>query len=84
VTSADALSWALFRAGELDEATRFSARAMALGSQNPVFLFHAGMIARATGDEASARSLLGDAAVGLPTLSPLYAAQAQRALEGLG
>ena len=47
VRSADAYAWALYRAGRIGPATRFSEQAMRLGSRDPSFLYHAGMIARA-------------------------------------
>ena len=84
VRSADALSWALHRAGRHAAASRISAQAMRLGSRDPFFLFHAGMIARASGDSAEARRLLGALVAQSPRFSPLYGPQAERALGGLG
>ena len=84
VTSADAYSWALFRAGNVDAAARFSAEAMRLGSVDPLFLYHAGMIARAAGDLPRARELLGRLLRRSPDFSPLYAPRAERALRSLG
>ncbi len=58
VSSADAYSWALYRDGRIAAAARLSEEAMRLGSRDPEFLYHAGMIARAHGDEALAARLL--------------------------
>ena len=83
VSSADAYSWALFRAGRVAAAVRFSAQAMRLGSRDPRFLYHAGMIARAAGDAPRARALLGRLLAQSPRFSPLYAPRAERALRSL-
>jgi len=84
VRSADAYSWALDRAGQIGPASRFSAEAMRLGSRDPSFLYHAGMIARGAGRDDDARRLLGRLDAKSPRFGPLYAPRAHRALEGLG
>jgi tetratricopeptide (TPR) repeat protein len=83
VRSADAYSWALFRAGRLDAASRFSRRAMSLGSRDPSFLYHAGIIARGSGRTDAARQYLGMLVRQSPRFHPLHGPQAQRALEAL-
>jgi tetratricopeptide (TPR) repeat protein len=83
VSSADAYSWALHRAGQVDAATRLSRDAMRLGSRNPQFLYHAGMIARAAGDDVRARHLLSTLLEQAPRFSPLYGPRARWALETL-
>lgn len=83
VSSADALAWALYRDGHTAAAQRFSRQALSLGSRNPLFLFHAGMIARGAGDLERARRLLGEVVSRSPGFHPLYGPQAERALEGL-
>ena len=70
--------------GGSGRATRFSEQAMRLGSRDPSFLYHAGMIALAAGRSEQARRLLGALVAQSPRFSPLYAPRAQRALEGLG
>jgi hypothetical protein len=57
---------------------------MRLGSRDPSFLYHAGMIARASGRDGQARELLGRLVAQSPRFSPLYAPRAERALEALG
>jgi tetratricopeptide (TPR) repeat protein len=84
VRSADAYSWALYRAGRIGPASRFSGEAMRLGSRDPSFLYHAGMIAKGAGRLAEARRLLGGLIAQSPRFSPLYAPRAQRALEAIG
>ena len=49
VRSADSYSWALSAAGRDGEALRMSERAMRLGSRDPSFLYHAGMVALRAG-----------------------------------
>jgi hypothetical protein len=70
-------------AGEHRAALRFSDRAMRLGSRDPVFLYHAGMVSFRAGDERRARLLLGRLVAQSPDFSPLYGPRAQRALEAL-
>jgi tetratricopeptide (TPR) repeat protein len=84
VSSADAYSWALYRAGRIDAATRLSAEAMRLGSQDPEFLYHAGMIAKAGGHDAKARQFLSALLQQAPRFNPLYAPRAERALAQVG
>lgn len=83
VSSADAYSWALYKAGRIGSARRFSARAMALGSRDPHFLYHAGMIAWRAGDTGAARRLLARLVAQSPRFDALYAPRARRALGSL-
>ncbi len=84
VRSADAYSWALHKAGRIGPARRFSQRAMRLGSRDPYFLYHAGMIARRAGERGEARRLLARLVAQSPGFNPLYGPRARRALESLG
>ena len=52
VRSADALGWALTRAGRPREGLRWGRRALRLGSRDARFLYHAGMSAVAAGGSA--------------------------------
>ncbi len=83
VRSADAYSWALYKAGRIGPARRFSDRAMRLGSRDPYFLYHAGMIARRAGETDAARRLLGRLVAQSPRFNPLYGPHARHALESL-
>jgi hypothetical protein len=49
-----------------------------------MFLYHAGMAARAAGERSLARRWLTSALAANPRFSPLYAPRAARALKGLG
>ena len=83
VRSADALGWALTRAGQPAVGLRYARRALRLGSRDAMFLFHAGVAAREAGRPDLARRWLRLALAGNPRFSPLYAPQARRLLEGL-
>jgi len=77
VRSADALGWALTRAGRPAAGLRWAHRALALGSRDPAFLAHAGVTARAAGRPAEAAPLLA-AARRSPGLSPVLAREVGR------
>ncbi len=64
VYTQDALAWVLFRQGELAAAWEASEKARALGTPEPAFHFHAGMIADAQGKKELARAEFA-AALGL-------------------
>jgi Flp pilus assembly protein TadD len=83
VRSADALGWALTRAGEPVAGLRYAHRALRLGSRDPLFLFHAGIAARNAGRPAEARLHLAASLALNPRFSPLWAPRARRALEAL-
>jgi tetratricopeptide (TPR) repeat protein len=51
----DAYSWILFKSHNLKEARDASAKAVRLGTPEPVFYYHASLIAKASGDEKAAQ-----------------------------
>jgi tetratricopeptide (TPR) repeat protein len=83
VRSADALGWALTRAGRPAEGLAYARRALRLGSRDATFLFHAGVAARDAGRAEVARRWLRLSLADNPHFSPLYAPQARRILEAL-
>ncbi|MFF6950066.1 tetratricopeptide repeat protein [Streptomyces iakyrus] len=83
VHTADALAWALHVNGRDEEALPYARRATATGYRNAVFLYHRGVIERATGDERGARTHLKAALDLNPGFSPLGAREARTALEDL-
>jgi tetratricopeptide (TPR) repeat protein len=83
VRSADALGWALLRAGRPSAALTWSRRAVRLGSVDPMFRLHAGLAALAAGKRVAARRELSSALAHGLRYSAYWAPQARRALEGL-
>ena len=77
---ADALAWSLHANGRYDEAARYAKRALALGTANGLFLYHAGAIELERGDSAAAERLLARALSVDPYFSVLGALDAARLL----
>jgi tetratricopeptide (TPR) repeat protein len=70
IRSADALGWALVRAGRPRAGYAFARHALRLGSRDPLFRLHAGIAAREAGLARPAARHLGIAAAGRAALSP--------------
>jgi tetratricopeptide (TPR) repeat protein len=68
VRSADALGWALHRAGHSRAALGWARRALALGSRDPAFLTRAGLIAHSAGEPRLAARWLASAREGRAAL----------------
>ena len=83
VRSADALGWALTRAGQPRQGLAWGTRALRLGSRDARFLYHTGMSARAAGQGTLAARLLRRALGADARFSALYAPRARRALSAL-
>lgn len=84
VDAADALAWALHKAGENDDALQYAVKATALDGDNASFLYHRGMIEQALGMDEAAQATLATALGTNPYFSPLQAPFAEQALEELG
>jgi len=80
---ADALGWALYANGRYAQAARYAGKALALGTRNASFMFHAGMIQFRLGNDAAARDLLREALATNPNFSILYAQAAKVTLANL-
>ncbi|CAA9516462.1 MAG: hypothetical protein AVDCRST_MAG53-3107 [uncultured Solirubrobacteraceae bacterium] len=80
--SADALGWALTRAGRPAEGYAWSRRALRRGWREPRVVYHAGMAALEAGRSRVGRRLLRSLLAQNPAFSPLYAPRARRALAG--
>jgi len=79
----DAYAWALLAAGRPADADAAMGTALAFGTKDAKFMYHAGMIAAALGDTNRARANL-EAALALdPTFDPLQAQRARDTLAGL-
>jgi len=83
VRSADALGWSLTRAGRPEDGVSWARRALRLGSRDPMFLYHAGISARAARRHDLARTYLARSLELNPRFSALYAPRARRALAEL-
>jgi tetratricopeptide (TPR) repeat protein len=79
----DALAWALYRSGSLEEAAEQSHAALALGTPDPRIAYHAGLIAAARGDREGAVALLQQALAGAAMLPPLQVPEARAELAAL-
>jgi len=76
----DALSWVLFRSGRQKEAEETSAKATALNTAEPMFLYHAGVIAIAGGKVAEGEERLRRALALNPNFAFPQADDARRRL----
>jgi hypothetical protein len=70
IRSADALGWALTRAGRPAAGLTWARRALALGSRDPQFSLHAGVAALRSGRRGEAERYLKAAVRGAAALSP--------------
>jgi tetratricopeptide (TPR) repeat protein len=84
IKAADALGWALYQDGRLDEARPYAEESLRLGTRDPSYAYHAGMIAKAQGDTMQAREWLTQSVASHVSWSPLFAPRAQAALTELG
>lgn len=80
---ADAIAWALHVNGRDEEAARYARRALSLGTEEGLFLYHAGMIELGLGDREAARRYLREALELDPWFSILGVPEARRALARL-
>lgn len=80
----DAYAWALHVNGRDQEALKAIDKAMALGTRNALFHYHAGMIKYALGDLDGARTELKTALDMNPNFNPLDAPIARKTLADLG
>jgi tetratricopeptide (TPR) repeat protein len=79
IRSADALGWALTRAGRPRAGLVWARRALRTGSREPMLRAHAGLTALRAGRTQQALRNLRLAAAGAPALTPALAASLERA-----
>ncbi len=84
VYAADAVAWALHKAGRSEEALPYAQQALSQGTQDASFFYHMGMIQQSLGSDDDARDALRQALAVNPRFSPLQAPIAQQALKELG
>ncbi len=83
IHAADALAWALYQAGDYQEAASYSQEALRLGTQDALLHYHAALIAHALGDLEAARSHLRQVQAINPAFSIRYADSARSLLAQL-
>lgn len=83
VQAADTLAWALHKSGRSPEAAEYARRALRLGTRNPLYSFHAGMIELRLGNDDRARGLLAEGLQANPRFSIIHSETARRALARL-
>ncbi len=81
IYGADALAWTALKASKLNEAQTAMKDALRLGTQDAKLFYHAGMIARASGDEKAAREFIKRALELNPQFDPRQSAIAKTVLE---
>ncbi len=84
IHTADALAWTLYKNSQAAAAQPYAVEALKLGTEEPLKLFHAGMIAKALGHADEARANLQHAVDLNPSFSLLYSDVAAAALRELG
>ena len=80
IYGADALAWTALKANRLDEARAAIRDALRLGTQDARLFYHAGMIARAAGDEPASREHMKRALALNPQFDPLQASMLRASL----
>lgn len=80
IYGADAVAWTALKSGRLSEAQAAIKEALRLGTQDAHIFYHAGMIARAAGDRATARDYLQRAIRLNPQFDPRQAPLAKQVL----
>jgi tetratricopeptide (TPR) repeat protein len=81
IYGADAVAWTAFKAAKIAEAQTAIKEALRQGTKDARIFYHAGMIARASGDKASARDYLRRTLSLNPQFDPMQAAVARGAIE---
>ncbi|WP_188273921.1 lipopolysaccharide assembly protein LapB, partial [Streptomyces sp. CBMA152] len=81
---ADALGWALYRAGDVEEALGFAKKAAEKGARTAASSYHRGLMERDLGQSGPARRDLDESLRTNPYFSALAAPKAREALEAMG
>jgi tetratricopeptide (TPR) repeat protein len=81
IYGSDTVAWTALKAGRVAEAQAAMKDALRMGTRDAKLLYHAGMIARAAGEEGAAREYLKRALTLNPQFDPLQASIAKKVLE---
>ena len=81
IYGADAYAWALYKNNRPAEAGTYSKEALRLGENDPLIVYHAAMIALASGDSSSAKQFFKKTAQLNPHFSILFASSLQEHLK---
>lgn len=79
----DTLAWVLYKNGQLQEAAADVNKALVLHTNDPLLLFHAGMIYHALEKDSEAEDFLNRALKTNPKFHPFHADEARRTLEDI-
>ncbi len=80
----DALAWTLYKNGQTQEAADTLKKALGLGTNDPLLLFHAGMIYHGVGQDAAAEEFLARALKANPRFHVFFADEAGATLDAIG
>ena len=83
IKAADVLAWSFYKTGHYEEAQSAIEKALRLGTKEPLFLYHAGMIHYKAGQKSKAKEFLGRALALNPQFSIRHAPIARRVLQEL-
>jgi len=83
IKAADVLAWTLYKSGQYEEAQSAIQKALRLGTKDPLFLYHAGMIHYKAGQSSKAKEFLRQALALNRNFSVRHAPVAKRVLEEL-
>jgi tetratricopeptide (TPR) repeat protein len=84
VYGADTLAWCYYKNGRIQEARKYSAKALSQDTPEAMFLYHRGMILAKAGDIGGARKTLYQALSQNPYFDPLGATVAMQKVQELG
>ena len=79
----DLLAWALYKSGRDAEAESAIKSALKLGTRDAMLFYHAGMIERSLGNNATARAYLENALALNPYFHPTQPAEIRSVLKGM-
>jgi tetratricopeptide (TPR) repeat protein len=77
----DTLAWVLYKNGKIQEAVAAMKKALSLNTEDPLLLFHAGMIYHSLGRDPDSEQFLNRALKANPHFHVFYADVASRTLD---